>query len=199
MGAILSTRKEWTDVPRSGSGSLRRPPALDCTTTPTEKRPVDRSEVLSTVRGTPVGIVRRGRREAAGLILYHAVAVQAPRENQKGCESLRSGMGTVLRAAPRRQTRRTIPRPAGLAPAVARTKRTLSSLSGHDPRGDRMAQPSQYLAIVRGNGPPGQPGTAPSQLPPPSPSPTIDRNETASRTGRQRGLSRVRRKAPARF
>ena len=77
---------------------------------------------------------------------------------------------------PRRATRDTH--------ALAGTTWPLSSVPHPDYRGNGLAQPSYYLALVGGHRSTGEPRLITSELPSSGPLSAIDRNETASRTGR---------------
>ena len=112
-----------------------------------------------------------------------------PYQGQRGSESLRPRLGTVLRGTSRREDGRDPGGPMDSAAALEGARRHLSGLQPEDHHGDGVAQPPYRVANPWGQGYDREPRAGASELPSTDPQPRVRCGKAASCEGRSRGLS----------
>src|SRR5208337_3124137 len=110
-------------------------------------------------------------------------------QGQRGSESLRPRLGTVLRGTSRREDGRDPSGPMDSAAALEGARRYLSGLQPEDHHGDGVAQPPYRVANPWGQGYDREPRAGASELPSTDPQPRVRCGKAASCEGRSRGLS----------
>ena len=123
------------------------------------------------------------------LLAAFKCADPATYQGQRGSESLRPRLGTVLRGTSRREDGRDPGGPMDSAAALEGARRYLSGLQPEDHHGDGVAQPPYRVANPWGQGYAREPRAGASELPSTDPQPRVRCGKAASCKGRSRGLS----------
>src|SRR5271166_5424603 len=155
---------------------------------------MDQRPILRDHRPTALGLSRHSRRPGGGHPTGLAprrlkCADPATYQGQRGSESLRPRLGTVLRGTSRREDGRDPGGPMDSAAALEGARRYLSGLQPEDHHGDGVAQPPYRVANPWGQGYDREPRAGASELPSTDPQPRVRCGKAASCEGRSRGLS----------
>src|SRR5271166_5448206 len=155
---------------------------------------MDQRPILRDHRPTALGLSRHSRRPGGGHPTGLAprrlkCADPATYQGQRGSESLRPRLGTVLRGTSRREDGRDPGGPMDSAAALEGARRYLSGLQPEDHHGDGVAQPPYRVANPWGQGYDREPRAGASELPSTDPQPRVRCGKAASCEGRPRGLS----------
>ncbi len=180
--------------PRLTLASLMGLVAVGQTEAPEEVQTMDQRPILRDHRPTTLGLSRHGRRPGGGHPTGPAprrfkCADPATCQGQRGYESLRPRLGTVLRGTSRREDGRDPGGPMDSAAALEGARRYLSGLQPEDHHGDGVAQPPYRVANPWGQGYDREPRAGASELPSTDPQPRVRCGKAASCEGRSRGLS----------
>src|SRR5208337_4505586 len=194
LGELSSSRGKQADLLTSGPRDLSCVMAVGQTEAPQEVQTMDQRPILRDHRPTALGLTRHSRRLGGGHPTGLAprrlkCADPATYQGQRGSESLRPRLGTVLRGTSRREDGRDPGGPMDSAAALEGARRYLSGLQPEDHHGDGVAQPPYRVANPWGQGYDREPRAGASELPSTDPQPRVRCGKAASCKGRSRGLS----------
>ena len=149
----VASKRTFTSGPRDLSCVM----AVGQTEAPQEVQTMDQRPILRDHRPTALGLSRHSRRPGGGHPTGLAprrlkCADPATYQGQRGSESLRPRLGTVLRGTSRREDGRDPGRPMDSPAALEGARRYLSGLQPEDHHGDGVAQPPYRVANPWGQG-----------------------------------------------
>ncbi len=164
------------------------------TTLLTQAGRMDPEEILSHPAGTAVGLLwtdnAHDHRGARCVPLRGVTcADQSAHQGARGSQPVRPSLGGLRRGTPRRQTGADLLRTTETSAAVERAERPMPRLPPQDHHAHGVAQPPCGVAVPWRERWHSESGARASHLPQPSASPRAHRRETASGSGRLRGLS----------